>query len=169
MKINNLLISLSAAIKANYKPLVALILLLVAISVQMVSAARESQFADSEELHDAVTLTAETSLAPKQEVVKIRATAYNADAAQTDDTPDIMASGKKVYPGAIACPRRYPFGTKVTIKGKTYTCEDRMNLRFDASFGNSKDERFDILMATRKEAINWGIRHVDATITVYES
>lgn len=63
-----------------------------------------------------------------------------------------MASNKKVYTGAIACPRRYSFGTKVEINGKEYVCEDRMALK--------NDGRFDIFMGNGKEgkkrAMRWG-------------
>ena len=60
----------------------------------------------------------------------------------------IMASGKYVYDGAIACPRDLPFGTKIKIKGRTYICEDRTHIRFDG--------RFDIFMQDYWKAIEWG-------------
>lgn len=59
-----------------------------------------------------------------------RITSYNADEAQTDADPNTMASGKKVYQGAIAnnC---LAFGTKVRIEGLgVFTVEDRMNKRY---------------------------------------
>lgn len=37
----------------------------------------------------------------------------------------LMASGKPVYEGAVACPKNIPLGTKVRINGQIYTCEDR--------------------------------------------
>ncbi len=37
----------------------------------------------------------------------------------------LMASGKPVYEGAVACPKNIPLGTKVRINGQVYTCEDR--------------------------------------------
>lgn|SRR3990167_7422887 len=39
----------------------------------------------------------------------------------------LMASGKRAYVGAVACPRSWELGTKITINGKSYTCEDRYN------------------------------------------
>lgn len=39
----------------------------------------------------------------------------------------LMASGKKAYVGAIACPRNWELGVKVLIEGEIYTCEDRYN------------------------------------------
>jgi len=74
--------------------------------------------------------------------------AYNPVPAQTDSTPDIMASGNKVYEGAVACPRDIPFGTIVEIDEYIYICEDRTHLRYDGIF--------DILMFSREEALNWG-------------
>jgi hypothetical protein len=37
----------------------------------------------------------------------------------------IMASGRPVYVGAAACPDFLDFGTRVSIDGQFYTCEDR--------------------------------------------
>lgn len=77
-------------------------------------------------------------------------TAYNAEIGQTDSEPLIMASGKKVYPGAIACPKRFKFGDKVEIQGKIYICEDRMALRYrDGNY-------FDIYLESKKEAKSFG-------------
>ena len=45
-----------------------------------------------------------------QQVVAV-VSAYNNLPEQTDSTPDIMASGNRVYEGAIACPIWLPFGT----------------------------------------------------------
>ena len=47
----------------------------------------------------------------------------------------LMASGKEVYEGAVACPRTLKLGTKVRIGGKTYTCEDRYSKWLDAKRG----------------------------------
>ena len=68
----------------------------------------------------------------------------------------IMASGKRVYKGAIACPREIPLGTKVKIQNKIYTCEDRLSLRYD--------KRFDIWFSSCKDAINWGIKRLPVMI-----
>lgn len=77
-------------------------------------------------------------------------TAYNAEVNQTDNDPTIMASGKEVYVGAIACPSKYDFGTKIKVNGKTYTCEDRMAKRF------RDGEYFDIYMDSQEEALSFG-------------
>jgi len=81
-------------------------------------------------------------------------TAYNAEVGQTDDEPEIMASTKKVYAGAIACPIKYEFGTKIKVAGKIYTCEDRMAKKY------RDGEYFDIYMESGEEAGNWGRRNL---------
>lgn len=72
----------------------------------------------------------------------------------------LTASGKPAYIGAIACPRKYKLGTKVEIKRKTYTCEDRTAKRYDG--------RWDIFQGYGKEAhtkaINWGIQKLEVKI-----
>lgn len=80
-------------------------------------------------------------------------TGYSSTESQTDDTPFIMASGKRVYDGAIACPRKYKFGQKVEITGKIYTCEDRKNIRYESY----PEEWFDIWFESQELALNWGI------------
>ena len=78
--------------------------------------------------------------------------AYNSTVEQTDDDPFTMASGNQVYDGAIACPTRIPFGTKVQIKDKMYTCEDRMGEYYrDKNY-------FDIWMPEVEQAKQWGIK-----------
>jgi hypothetical protein len=68
--------------------------------------------------------------------LKFRAvvTAYSSARRQTSSHPRITASGKKVFDGVVACPRRFPFGTKVLIAGKIYECLDRLNLKYDSRF-----------------------------------
>jgi hypothetical protein len=76
-------------------------------------------------------------------------TMYNPVRAQTDETPTIMASGKKIYDGAIATgDRGIPFGTRIYIPElkKVFTVEDRMNKRYMPSvYGKNT---FDIPTAT---------------------
>ena len=47
----------------------------------------------------------------------------------------LMASGKPVYVGAVACPRNLKLGTEVQIDGSTYRCEDRYATWVDAKRG----------------------------------
>jgi len=84
--------------------------------------------------------------------------AYNNHEDQTDSDPDIMASNKKVYEGAIACPDklifkdgRRAFGTKIEIEGLgVFTCEDRMAKRY------REMDHFDIFLFSEKEAFTFG-------------
>ena len=62
-----------------------------------------------------------------------------------------MASGKKVYEGAIACPSGYEFGDKIEIEGLgTYVCQDRMAKRF------RNGNYFDVYMDSVIEAKEFG-------------
>jgi len=74
--------------------------------------------------------------------------AYSSEIEQTDDSPFITASGKRVRHGIIAS-NCLPFGSKVLVNGKEYVVEDRMNKKYSCEY-------FDIWMPTREEALNWG-------------
>lgn len=87
-------------------------------------------------------------------------TAYTASESETDSNPEIMASGKKVYKGAIACPDKYKFGTKITVENMgTFVCEDRMAARF------RNREYFDILMSDYSEAMQFGRRELSFEVS----
>lgn len=77
---------------------------------------------------------------------------YNSLPEQTDDTPFIMASGERVYDGALACPSYLTFGTNVLIEGRLYTCEDRMHTKYRT--GNN----FDIWMPLEEDSKEWGVK-----------
>lgn len=82
--------------------------------------------------------------------------AYTASEAETDSNPTIMASGKTVAEGTLACPAKYKFGTKIEIEGMgTYTCEDRMAERF------RNGEYFDVYMSDYNSAIQFGRRELN--------
>lgn len=83
-------------------------------------------------------------------------TGYNAEREQTDDTPFTMASGNRVYEGAIAnnC---LPFGTRIKMKGKWYFVEDRMNSKYGCSY-------FDIFFWDKNDALNWGRRTIKVEV-----
>ena len=88
-------------------------------------------------------------------------TAYNPTQSQCDSTPRITASQKQIKEGMIACPSKYKFGTKIEIEGLgVYTCEDRMNIRYDCfrQKGGCKEEKFyfDIVLEDYNKAINFG-------------
>ena len=84
--------------------------------------------------------------------------AYTASKDETDERPWEMASGRTVYMGAIACPGRIPFGTKVLIGGKVFVCEDRMAKKY-----RDKDH-FDIFVSTKAEAFEFGRQKLQVTI-----
>lgn len=74
----------------------------------------------------------------------------------------IMASGKRVYDGAIACPRNLKLGTKVEIDGRIYTCEDRYNQRLDKI---RKLPTIDVWMnVSNKEAFKIGLKKREVKI-----
>ena len=81
---------------------------------------------------------------------------YTASRDETDDTPTIMASGKKVYLGAVAnnC---LPFGTRVMIDDVLYTVEDRMNIRWSC-------EHYDIFVQSKKQALELGRQEKEVLI-----
>lgn len=61
-----------------------------------------------------------------------------------------MASGKRVYEGAVACPMNLKLGKcKALIYGKWYTCEDRYNSRLDKKRGMPT---FDVFSFTKPRA-----------------
>lgn len=83
-------------------------------------------------------------------------TAYSSTVSQTDSSPEITASGARVREGIVACPRHLEFGTRVEIKGKTYTCLDRMALK--------NDGKFDIWFPDRKSAKAWGRQTLEVKV-----
>lgn len=109
----------------------------------------------------AITIPATVSYAeaPQEvakEVLTAEVTSYSSDPAETDDTPDITASGSHVHEGTLACPRKYAFGTRVEIAGVHYVCEDRMNRKYP--------DRFDVWSPSKEAATAWGIQTLTVTI-----
>jgi 3D (Asp-Asp-Asp) domain-containing protein len=82
---------------------------------------------------------------------KAEVTAYSSSSDETSGDPFITASGREVYDGLAACPRKFPFGTRVRIGSRIYTCWDRTHPRFD--------HRFDIWKPSKEEALRFG-KHV---------
>lgn len=107
--------------------------------------------------------SATTYEAPKVEHKTVSAivTAYTSSIDETDDTPNLTASGKTTGPQTIACPSRLKFGTKVEVNEKIYTCEDRMHARY------RDKEVYDIWLPTKELAYQWGKRNVE--IKIYEN
>lgn len=77
-------------------------------------------------------------------------TAYTATVSQTDSSPTITASNKKISEGMVAnnC---LPFGTKIKVNDKIFEIQDRMNVRHGC-------DRFDIYMHNYSDAIDFGIK-----------
>jgi 3D (Asp-Asp-Asp) domain-containing protein len=79
-------------------------------------------------------------------------TAYSVGDGFTPGT--VMASGKTVYVGSVACPRDMAFGTVIEVKGYgTYTCEDRKSIKHPDSF--------DIYSETIAEAKQFGVKNLE--------
>lgn len=68
------------------------------------------------------------------------------------------ATGTKPTPGRTIAvdPRKIPYGSEVTINGHTYIAED--------CDGAIKGNRIDILFATHKEALAFGIQYADVVV-----
>lgn len=79
-------------------------------------------------------------------------TAYSSSPDETWGDPFITASGRRVAEGVVACPRRLPFGTKVRIGARTYTCWDRLHPKYD--------DRFDIWKPSKEDALQFGRRRL---------
>jgi 3D (Asp-Asp-Asp) domain-containing protein len=79
-------------------------------------------------------------------------TAYSSSPDETWGDPFLTASGRPVGEGVVACPRRLPFGTRVQIGPRVYTCWDRLHPKYD--------DRFDIWKASKEEALEFGRRRV---------
>jgi len=86
--------------------------------------------------------------------------AYTSSEDETDEDPLTMASGKKTYFGAVACPAMLEFGTKVEIGGRGYTCEDRMAERYRQEWA------FDIWMDNGSSATYHGVKQ--ETVKIYK-
>jgi len=108
------------------------------------------------------------TITPVEEPVKIEVeligwrevTAYSSTVDQCDDTPFITAAQTRVRDGVIACPRYFPFGTKILIKDKIYTCEDRLHQDYV--------HRFDIWFSTRQAALEFGKQTLEIKkVTIY--
>jgi 3D (Asp-Asp-Asp) domain-containing protein len=76
--------------------------------------------------------------------------------AYTSSRHSVTASGAHVSEGFAACPRRYPFGTRLKIQGRMYECQDRLNSKYDS--------RFDIWKPTRVAASAFGKRRLTVVL-----
>ena len=83
-------------------------------------------------------------------------TAYSSSPDETDGEPFVTASGRLVREGIVACSRNYPFGTKFLIDGRTYECLDRLAVEYD--------DRIDIWMPSKEEALEYGKRELPVEV-----
>ncbi|MDO8429940.1 MAG: hypothetical protein Q7S73_01060 [bacterium] len=99
------------------------------------------------------SLMSETSGPVIMKKLEVTLTGYSSTPDQTDSTPFITASGRRVRDGIIAS-NVLPFGTKVQIPeifgDKIFTVEDRMHRRFN--------DRADIWFPDRSTALKFGIQ-----------
>ncbi len=105
--------------------------------------------------------TLENRVNDADKVVKAVITAYTSTPDQTDDSPFIAATGKRVHDGMIAA-NWLPFGTKIKIPSlygeKVFVVEDRMNSRY--GYG-----RMDIWFDSEKgEAFKFGVKRVNVEV-----
>lgn len=91
--------------------------------------------------------------------VRLYITAYSSSPDETDDTPFITASGKRVRHGIVAS-NYLPLGAKIKIPdifGETvFVVEDRMHRRFN--------DRIDIWMPTKRDALVFGKKLAEVEI-----
>ncbi len=127
--------------------------------------ANSTQKIVSLELKDqSVSQTSKVSVADEDQpdkVIRAVITAYTSTPNQTDDSPFIAATGKRVHDGMIAA-NGLPFGTKIKIPSlygdKIFVVEDRMNSRY--GFG-----RMDIWLDTSQaQAMKFGVKRVEVQI-----
>jgi 3D (Asp-Asp-Asp) domain-containing protein len=88
----------------------------------------------------------------------INASAYTAAADECGKSDGITASGLAVRENeTIACPREFPFGTKLKIDGMgTYICQDRG--------GAIRGNHVDIYMKTKSQAFIFGRKNILAEV-----
>lgn len=88
----------------------------------------------------------------------VNASAYTAAADECGKSDGITASGLKVTEKrTLACPKNFPFGTKIKIEGMgEYRCEDRG--------GAIKGNKIDIYVETKSEAFAFGRQNREAQV-----
>ncbi|OGY30721.1 MAG: hypothetical protein A3C02_01170 [Candidatus Andersenbacteria bacterium RIFCSPHIGHO2_02_FULL_45_11] len=91
--------------------------------------------------------------------LRVESSAYASSPYQTDATPCITAAGTTVRPGVVAT-NFLPLGTIVSVDGKKYIVEDRMNARYDGYY-------MDIWFPSTSEALEFGRKKLAITIIGY--
>jgi len=107
--------------------------------------------------HILIFALAAISLFESHTVLPVKMTAYSARVCETDSTPNITASNKRVKVGYIALSRdiekdfRLRFGDKIYVKGVgVFEFQDRMHRR--------KKRQVDIFMHSTKRALKFGVK-----------
>ena len=150
--------------------LTAIVGLLVSVQISYLKAENPKSVKTHEETSNLVLFQnnslAPLSIVPEPQINKtIRAviTAYSSSPLQTDDSPNITASGIYVKDGIIAN-NYYSFGTKIRIPqifgDKVFIVEDRMHWR-------KSNSQFDIWFPEYLQAKNFGVK--DTYIEILEN
>ena len=105
----------------------------------------------------------ETANSAEWQTVRMRVTAYCPCAKCCGEYSDgITACGHKIQAGDTfaAADKRYPFGTEMIIAGYNNGEPIKVLDRGGAIRGN----RLDVFFHTHKEALQWGVRHLDVKV-----
>ena len=130
--------------------------------------------------------TARTAAAPTPvgpvatPVFTLKATAYNSHASQTDDTPNITATGAQTRFGIIAVSRdlldeEIPYGSLVRIKdlggyyngrgaGRFQSLLDEQLFIVEDTMHQRKRDQVDVWFPRLADAVNWGVRQVEVEV-----
>lgn len=72
----------------------------------------------------------------------------------------LTASGLVAREGLAACPRSIPFGTRIRVANREYTCADRTAQWVQRRYGAT----FDLYVNSYKQAINFGRKQLKVEI-----
>lgn len=135
----------------------------VAKAEQSLTKKRVALYLERSKAHELKTrLVYSERLRKAQEEARVRVltvTAYSSEVNQTDDTPFVTATNKRVRPGIVAVSRDlfrkgWVFGRKVYIKGHgIFTIDDLMHPR--------KKNQIDIYMGNTGDAVQFGRRTLE--------
>jgi 3D (Asp-Asp-Asp) domain-containing protein len=78
--------------------------------------------------------------------------------AYTSSPKAVTASGAPAFDGVVACPRKYPFGSRFEIEGRIYECRDRLSPKYG--------DRFDIWKPTHRAARLFGKRTLPVVVVM---
>jgi 3D (Asp-Asp-Asp) domain-containing protein len=93
----------------------------------------------------------------------VRATAYNADPGQTDDSPDVCAWGDKIRPGIIAISR--DLEKSGLTRGKEVHIESVGKVVFMDRMHHRKRNQIDPYMENYRDAVEFGVKELTISWT----